>query len=121
MYIAVVLAVLWLISLIKKKMSISKNNIFNEKSSVYEASEKVDNTSQTAFQTDKNEYNKKMKSSEIGFVNNKNQKNNGRSDVPGTDHLQWFYNMECLNCGHIYHSNGSNIYEKKCPKCQGGM
>ncbi len=59
-----------------------------------------------------------MKTTEIGYVNRNNQKNNGRTDIPGTDFGQWFYDMECLDCGHKYHANGSNIYEKKCPNCQ---
>ena len=36
------------------------------------------------------------------------------------DNQQWFYAMECQNCGHQYHANGSDIWERKCPKCQGG-
>lgn len=63
---------------------------------------------------------KQSPSTVTGFINKHNQKNNGRSDEPGTDNLQWFYNIECLDCGYTYKANGSNIYEKKCPKCQGG-
>lgn len=60
------------------------------------------------------------KSTEIGYINKNRQKNLGKTDKPGTDFGQWFYNMECLDCGHRYLANGSNIYEKKCPNCQGG-
>lgn len=60
-----------------------------------------------------------MNTTEKGFVNSNNQRNNGRTDKPGTDFGQWFYDMECLDCGHRYYANGSNIYEKKCPLCQG--
>lgn len=67
------------------------------------------------FQTEDTEI---MNTTEVGYINRNNQKNNGRTDIPGTDFGQWFYDMECLNCGHTYHANGSNIYEKKCPKCQ---
>jgi len=59
-----------------------------------------------------------MNTTEIGYVNRNNQRNNGKTDIPGTDFGQWFYDMECLECGHKYHANGSNIYEKKCPNCQ---
>lgn len=62
-----------------------------------------------------------MKTTEKGFVNCNNQRNNGRTDKPGTDFGQWFYDMECLECGHRYYANGSNIYEKKCPLCQGSQ
>ncbi|MBQ7954161.1 MAG: hypothetical protein IJ282_00265 [Lachnospiraceae bacterium] len=60
-----------------------------------------------------------MSTTEVGYINKNNQRNNGRTDKPGTDYGQWFYEMECLECGHKYHANGSNIYEKKCPNCQG--
>lgn len=60
-----------------------------------------------------------MGTTDIGYINKNNQRNNGRTDIPGTDFGQWFYDMECLECGHKYHANGSNIYEKKCPNCQG--
>jgi hypothetical protein len=61
----------------------------------------------------------RMGTTEFGYVNKNNQRNNGKTDIPGTDYGQWFYDMECLECGHKYHANGSNIYEKKCPNCQG--
>lgn len=63
---------------------------------------------------------KKSKWTEVGSINSNSQINRGRTDKAGTDNLQWFYDMECMNCGHRYYSNGSNIYEKKCPACQGG-
>ena len=65
---------------------------------------------------------KKMKSTEKGYVNDNNQRNNGRTNKPGTDYGQWFYEMECLNsnCGHKYYANGTDIWLRKCPKCQGG-
>lgn len=56
----------------------------------------------------------------VGSVNNNNQRNNGQTDEPGTDNRQWFYEMECLNCGHKYKANGSDIWQRKCPNCQGG-
>lgn len=52
-----------------------------------------------------------------GFVNTKNQKNLGKTDMKGTDHGQWFYQMECLNCHHKHLANGSNISAVKCPVC----
>ena len=63
---------------------------------------------------------KRMKSTEKGFVNHNNQRNNGKTDKPGTGNFQWFYDMECLNCGHRYLANGHDVWLRKCPKCQGG-
>lgn len=62
-----------------------------------------------------------LKSTETGYVNKKNQKNLGKTSKPGTDNNQWFYQMECLDCGHQYFANGSDIWQRKCPKCQGGQ
>lgn len=60
------------------------------------------------------------KTTDVGYVNKNNQKNNGRTEQRGTDNNQWFYNMECLNCRHKYFANGSDIKIRKCPSCQGG-
>lgn len=67
-----------------------------------------------------NEVKKVVKSTEIGYINKNRQKNIGKTEQAGTDYNQFLYEMECMDCGHKYHTNGSNIYEKKCPKCQGG-
>lgn len=61
-----------------------------------------------------------MKTTEIGYINRNNQINQGRTEEPGTDHGQWFYKMKCQNCGHIYKANGTDIFQRKCPNCQGG-
>lgn len=55
-----------------------------------------------------------------GFVNDNNQRNEGRLTELGTDHNQYFYQMKCLHCGHLYKANGSDIWQRKCPKCQEG-
>ena len=63
---------------------------------------------------------KKPYSTQAGYVNRNNQRNNGRTDAVGNDHYQYLYAMECLNCGEHYNVNGSDIWQRKCPKCQGG-
>ncbi len=60
-----------------------------------------------------------MRSTERGFVNRNRQKNNGRTQIPGTDNQQWFYEMECLGCGHKYYANGSDIWQKEMPEMPG--
>jgi hypothetical protein len=57
-----------------------------------------------------------------GFLNPNGQKNLGRTEPPikGTDHGQYVYIIQCIRCGLIYGANGSDIWERKCPKCQGG-
>lgn len=65
----------------------------------------------------------KLQSTDSGYINRNNQMNTGRTELDGTDHMQKLYTMRCLNenCGHEYFANGSDIFQKKCPKCQGGM
>ena len=61
-----------------------------------------------------------MKSTEQGYVNQNDQRNAGCTQEPGTDYGQKFYRMTCLRCGHHYFANGTDIWLRKCPKCQGG-
>jgi hypothetical protein len=57
---------------------------------------------------------------QIGFINRRNQKCLGHRDIPGNDHLQKAYKLECLNCGQKYGANGSDIFQRRCPGCQQG-
>ncbi|MEQ1905523.1 MAG: hypothetical protein ABL888_15145 [Pirellulaceae bacterium] len=40
--------------------------------------------------------------------------------LQGTDHLQKIYVLRCSQCAHEYGANGSDIFQRKCPSCQGG-
>ncbi len=59
---------------------------------------------------------------EPGFINKNGQKNLGRVEPKqeGSDNKQYTYVINCTKCGLIYGANGSDIFERKCPKCQGG-
>ena len=59
-----------------------------------------------------------MKSTDIGYINKNNQKNHGRKCKSDNHYNQWFYEMECLECGHRYYANGSDVWLRKCPSCQ---
>ena len=59
-----------------------------------------------------------MKSTDVGYINKNNQQNNGRKCKSDNHYNQWFYEMECLDCGHKYYANGSDIWLRKCPQCQ---
>ena len=63
------------------------------------------------------------KTTAIGYINRNNQKNLGHHNKPGTDHGQVAYKMQCQinQCGHKYGSNGTDIFQRKCPKCQSGL
>ena len=52
---------------------------------------------------------------DVGYKNKNGQINMGRNGKPGNDNFQYYYNMKCEYCGEIHESNGTNIYEKKCP------
>ena len=56
----------------------------------------------------------------IGYININKQECHGTLGEKGTDHLQFAYRLECLNCGFIYGANGSDVAERKCPACQSG-
>lgn len=60
------------------------------------------------------------KTTRIGYVNRNGQENTRATGLPGNDHLQYIYVLRCGHCGHEYGSNGSDIFHRKCPRCQGG-
>jgi len=57
---------------------------------------------------------------EIGFKNRNAQVVVRPTGLPGTDHNQRVYELECQKCGHKYGANGSDISGRKCPNCQDG-
>ncbi|TXH35054.1 MAG: hypothetical protein E6Q92_12280 [Burkholderiaceae bacterium] len=58
----------------------------------------------------------------IGYVNRNNQLCTGHRGTAGTDHGQVVYRMACMraDCGRIYGANGTDVFQRKCPHCQGG-
>lgn len=54
----------------------------------------------------------------IGYVSKNLQKVIRKTNLDGNDHNQKVYELECGNC---YGANGSDIWLRKCPKCQGGQ
>ncbi|HEY2392991.1 MAG TPA: hypothetical protein VGK22_17570 [Candidatus Angelobacter sp.] len=55
-----------------------------------------------------------------GYVNRNGQVVIRNTGLPGTDHGQKIYQLACSICGHVYGANGTDIFERKCPDCQGG-
>lgn len=60
------------------------------------------------------------KTTRPGYVNPNGQVVIRDTGLPGTDHGQTIYQLGCNPCGHVYGANGSDIFERKCPKCQKG-
>jgi len=58
----------------------------------------------------------------IGYVNRNQQLCTGQRNIAGTDHGQFSYRLLCLaiSCGHMYGANGTDVFQRKCPSCQGG-
>ncbi len=55
-----------------------------------------------------------------GYENANGQSVVRATGLPGTDHLQTIYVLRCNGCQNEYGANGSDIYQRKCPSCQGG-
>ncbi|MCA1732430.1 MAG: hypothetical protein LC732_02375 [Acidobacteria bacterium] len=55
-----------------------------------------------------------------GFINRNSQRVIRKTDLPGNDYLQRTYELECGHCSTRYGSNGSDIFQRKCPSCMNG-
>jgi PHP family Zn ribbon phosphoesterase len=57
----------------------------------------------------------------VGYVNPNRQvviRNTGKR---GTDNNARVYQIACSHCGYVYGANGTDIFERKCPKCGQGQ
>lgn len=63
-----------------------------------------------------------VKSTDPGYLNLNSQLVVRRTGLKGTDHMQYVYVLRCTHqeCLYEYGANGSDIFQRKCPKCQGG-
>jgi hypothetical protein len=55
-----------------------------------------------------------------GYVNRNDQQVVRPTGLPGTDHGSWTYELRCRRCDYRYGSNGTDNWQRKCPRCQGG-
>ena len=55
-----------------------------------------------------------------GFTNANAQTVIRPTGLAGTDHGQSIYVLRCGHCSEEYGANGSDIWLRKCPRCQGG-
>jgi hypothetical protein len=60
------------------------------------------------------------RSTDPGYENRNRQVVMRATQLAGTDHGQHVYVLQCLNCRHEYGANGSDIFQRRCPYCQGG-
>lgn len=57
---------------------------------------------------------------EPGYVNRNGQKVLRATGRAGTDHGSYIYELRCGECGFEYGANGTDIFQRLCPKCQRG-
>lgn len=55
-----------------------------------------------------------------GYRNRNSQVVIRNTGLPGNDHLQTVYELRCQHCDNCYGANGSDIFQRRCPGCQGG-
>jgi hypothetical protein len=53
---------------------------------------------------------------DIGYRNRNHQTVIRKTDHAGNDHNQVVYVLKCSKCGHEYGANGSDIWQRRCPK-----
>lgn len=56
----------------------------------------------------------------IGYENRNRQVVIEATGLPGNDFFQKVYVLRCGICGREYGANGSDIWDRRCPGCQGG-
>jgi len=56
----------------------------------------------------------------VGYRNRNGQIVVEPTALQGNDHNQRIYRLRCGSCGHEYGANGSDIWQRRCPSCQGG-
>ena len=73
--------------------------------------------------TQRRKYGKKKatgRTTRPGYVNLNEQEVLANTGEPGNDHNQLIYLLKCHNCGERYGANGSDIFQRRCPNCDGG-
>jgi Zn finger protein HypA/HybF involved in hydrogenase expression len=62
----------------------------------------------------------KNKYAKPGYINKNRQRVISVSEEHAQIHNTWPWLMVCEDCGHKYATNGGDVFQKLCPKCQGG-
>jgi hypothetical protein len=56
----------------------------------------------------------------IGRINPNRQEVVRKTERRGNDHYQFVYILLCKKCTYKYGANGSNLGNRRCPRCDGG-
>lgn len=93
-----------------------------EESSQTRSEPKSSATQKTAAEDDDSDVNWQSgttKTTQIGYVNPKQQRVCGTRKKPASE-TQFAYKVHCEMCGHSYGVTGSELYRCTCPNCQDG-
>lgn len=60
------------------------------------------------------------RTTETGYVNRHGQVVVRNTGSKGTDHVHYVYQLACSKCGQNYGAKGPDIFERRCPFCDGG-
>lgn len=58
------------------------------------------------------------RTTQVGFRNSFRQVVMRKTDYPGHGQFQRLYEVECEDCHHGYHRDGSEVHVTRCPRCQ---
>jgi hypothetical protein len=61
-----------------------------------------------------------VNTAQIGYTNRNGQEVVRSTGKAGNDHRQYVYVLRCRGCGHKYGTNGSDIFQRRCPAHDGG-
>jgi hypothetical protein len=62
----------------------------------------------------------KKKTTKRGYLNRNDQMVLRKGHRSDNHRFANGYRLQCQNCSHEYWANGCDIYQRKCPECQGG-
>ena len=63
---------------------------------------------------------RRKRTTKVDYLNRNRQRVIAATGLRGTDFNQRIYVLKCEDCGNEYGSNGSDNWQRKCPRCQGG-
>jgi hypothetical protein len=61
-----------------------------------------------------------VNTTDVGYVNRNNQKVLKKLNRSENHRYANGYLLECKECDRRYKANGCDIFQRKCPDCQGG-
>jgi hypothetical protein len=70
--------------------------------------------------TTKGKRKSKKRTTDVGYKNRNGQVVIRATNEKGTDFNSYIYVLRCTTCGHEYGANGTDIWQRRCPKHDAG-